>query len=188
MDAWRTDKPVSILGAELAESPVWDQKRGLLWWVDIDRGEVKSYRPDGASGSKMSLGQPVGAVAVSVDGRLIAAAKDGFICLDVDRQVSRMIAPVESQLADTQMNDRKCDSAGRFWAGTKASENSPGRGTLYRLDADRAVTAFVEDVGISNGADWSIDGKTMYYIDRLSARSTASTSIRQREQSRIAVP
>jgi sugar lactone lactonase YvrE len=63
------------------------------------------------------------------------------------------------------MNDGKCDPAGRFWAGTMALDERPRAGALYRLDPDGAVHTMLRDVTISNGLDWSDDGRTMYFID-----------------------
>jgi len=36
---------------------------------------------------------------------------------------------------------------------------------LYRLDSDLSVHRMVSDITISNGIGWSLDNKTMYYVD-----------------------
>jgi sugar lactone lactonase YvrE len=66
------------------------------------------------------------------------------------------------------MNDGKVDPQGRFWAGTMAYSVAAGAGALYRLDPDLSVTRMLHGVTISNGLDWSNDGRTLYYIDSLS--------------------
>ena len=68
------------------------------------------------------------------------------------------------------MNDGKCDRAGRFYAGTMAADESPGKGSFYRLDPDRSVTEIFTGLGISNGLGWSPDDRLMYYIDSLAYR------------------
>ena len=63
------------------------------------------------------------------------------------------------------MNDGNCDPAGRFWAGTMALDERRSAGALYRLDPDLTVHTMLTDVTISNGIDWSLDGRRMYYVD-----------------------
>jgi sugar lactone lactonase YvrE len=64
-----------------------------------------------------------------------------------------------------RMNDGACDPQGRFYAGSMAYDESPGRGNLYRLDPSHDVTVVLTGVTVSNGLGWSPDGKTAYYID-----------------------
>jgi sugar lactone lactonase YvrE len=63
------------------------------------------------------------------------------------------------------MNDGYVDARGRFWAGSMGSSGVRERGSLYRLDPDGSVRRMLARVSISNGLDWSPDGKTFYYID-----------------------
>jgi sugar lactone lactonase YvrE len=46
-----------------------------------------------------------------------------------------------------------------------AFDKRPGAGALYRLDLDGRVHTMLRDITISNGLDWSDDGRLMYYID-----------------------
>ena len=64
-----------------------------------------------------------------------------------------------------RFNDGKCDPAGRFWAGSMAIDESGRQGALYCLDTSGAVSRKVEPVAISNGIAWSLDRRTLYYID-----------------------
>jgi sugar lactone lactonase YvrE len=75
------------------------------------------------------------------------------------------VADVEAAVPETMMNDGKCDPGGRFWAGTKDVEGRRPLGSLYRLDADRTVVRVLSGVSISNGLGWSLDRRSMYYID-----------------------
>jgi sugar lactone lactonase YvrE len=38
-------------------------------------------------------------------------------------------------------------------------------GHLYRLDPDGTVTGFEAHIAITNGVDWSLDGRTLYFVD-----------------------
>jgi sugar lactone lactonase YvrE len=98
-------------------------------------------------------------------GGYVVATPVGFELVDWERGRVRTLAAVEPELPDNRMNDGKCDSAGRFWAGTMSQRRTPGAGSLYRLDADGTLTRVVEGATISNGLAWSPDDATLYYID-----------------------
>jgi sugar lactone lactonase YvrE len=148
----------------LGEGPAWDARRDELLWVDILGESVYAYRSDSAAVRQMPIGQPVGAIVPRTAGGYAVAIRDGFAYLD-DAGRLTMAAPVEDEVPLNRMNDGKCDRRGRFWAGTMATEHSPGAGSLYRLDAHGEVTHVLGDVTVSNGLGWSPDGQTMYYTD-----------------------
>ena len=111
------------------------------------------------------VGAPVGAAVPTTSGRVALATRDGFSLLDLGTGGIEPVAAVEADDPRTMMNDGKCDPAGRFWAGTKDIEGQRSLGSLYRLDPDRTAVRVLRDVTVSNGLGWSLDGRTMYYID-----------------------
>lgn len=156
--------------AELGEGPCWLADRQRLVWVDIVPGHVHLFDPATGEDRVVAVGQPVGAAVPADDGRLALAVRDGFALLDLDSGTIETVADVEREIAGNRMNDGKCDSAGRFWAGTMATDVRRGAGALYRLDERRQVERMVGDVGISNGLGWSLDDRLMYFIDTLEDR------------------
>lgn len=154
------------VNAQLGEGPIWDDANGTLIWVDIMGQAVHRFNPVTREDRAVDVGQPVGAAAVRMDGGgMVLALRDGFALLDEPSGTVELIVPVESDVSTNRMNDGKCDPRGRFWAGTMGFNEGRGAGSLYRLDPDRAVHHMVGGVGISNGLDWSADGRRMYYID-----------------------
>jgi sugar lactone lactonase YvrE len=151
--------------AELGEGPRWDARGQRLLWVDIMRGRVHSFRPAEGACRSVDVGQPVGALACAADGGVMLAVAGGFARLDWESGQTRMRAAVEGDRPQNRMTDGACDAAGRFWAGTMALDESAGAGALYRLDPDGTVHTMVTGVSISNGIDWSLDGRRMYYVD-----------------------
>jgi sugar lactone lactonase YvrE len=151
--------------AELGEGPRWDPREQRLLWVDIMAGRVHAFRPDKGACRNVGVGKPVGALAGARDGSLVLAVADGFARLDFKSGATTMLAAVEADRPQNRMNDGACDPAGRFWAGTMALDEGPGQGALYRLDPDLTVHTMVTSVTISNGIDWSLDGRRMYYVD-----------------------
>jgi sugar lactone lactonase YvrE len=96
---------------------------------------------------------------------VVLAVAGGFARLDLDAGRFEMLAAVEADHPQNRMNDGACDPAGRFWAGTMAIDERPRAGALYRLDPDLTVHTMLTGVTISNGIDWSPDGRRMYYVD-----------------------
>ena len=161
-------EPVDVPAAELGEGPCWDADTQSLFWVDIPANRVHRLGAGGVH-SSWDVGQPAGAVVPRAAGGLVIAAGSAFLSLDpLTGDVAEIAAA--PGLPDTRMNDGKCDRAGRFYAGTMATDESPGRGSFYRLDTDGTVTEIFTGLGISNGLGWSPDDKLMYYIDSLDYR------------------
>jgi sugar lactone lactonase YvrE len=156
--------PVRAPVATLGEGPLWDAAGQALYWVDIPAGRVHRMAADGSITS-WDAGQPVGAVVPRASGGLVAAARDGFMALDLASGELTLLAAVEQDRPGNRMNDGACDRAGRFLAGTMAQDERPHAGALYRLEPDLAVTTLLTGVGISNGIGWSPDGRLMYYVD-----------------------
>ena len=151
--------------AELGEGPSWDPATRRLIWVDITADLVHRFDPASGEDERFEVGQPVGAAVPTSDGRLALAVSDGFAFLDPATGAVERIADVEVDLADTMMNDGKCDPAGRLWAGTKDANGSRPLGSLYRLGADRRPERMLTGLTVSNGLGWSPDRATMYFID-----------------------
>jgi sugar lactone lactonase YvrE len=154
--------------ADLGEGPIWHPLRKALTWVEIYDHRVNWLGLDGAAGASVDVGRRVGAAVAAVDGGLALATDEGFARVDEDGRYS-LLAPVEEEVADWFMNDGKCDALGRFWAGTLGVNEhglaAEGAGALYCLDPDGRLRRILEGVSLSNGMDWSPDGRTFYYID-----------------------
>ena len=155
--------------ATLGEGPCWEPSAGALYWTDIPAHQIHRLAADGTH-TAWDAGQPVGAVVTRAAGGLALAAKDGFWALDPATGQQVLLAHVEADVPENRMNDGACDSAGRFFAGTMAEDESPGAGALYRLGPDHGVTRLVTGLSISNGIGWNLDESRMYYVDSLTHR------------------
>jgi sugar lactone lactonase YvrE len=159
---------VDVPAAELGEGACWDDQTQSLYWVDIPAARV--HRLSGARvHSSWDVGRPASAVATRVSGGLVVAGGHGFVALDPLTGEVTELAEAPGR-PDTRMNDGKCDRAGRFYAGSMAADESPGKGSLFRLDTDGSVTELLTGIGISNGLGWSPDDRLMYYTDSLDYR------------------
>lgn len=152
--------------AELGEGPVWDADGQRLVWVDIDGRQVHVTAADGRSTRSYATSAPVGAAALQRDGGLLLALGGGFARLSMEDGAIVPLADAPGTDPEVaRMNDAEVDPAGRWWAGTKAYDDRPGGGRLYRLDRGGEVTSVLEGLTISNGMAWSADGGTLYHVD-----------------------
>ncbi|MEK7474608.1 MAG: SMP-30/gluconolactonase/LRE family protein [Candidatus Coatesbacteria bacterium] len=147
--------------AQLGEGALWSARARLLYWIDIDPGLVHLYDPATGKNRTLELGQPIGTIVPRAKGGAMVALRDGFASLDLESGKLTFLADPEKDLKGNRFNDGKCDPAGRFWAGTLGKVP----GALYRMDRDLSVHRMFGDVKCSNGIAWSLDRKTMYYID-----------------------
>jgi sugar lactone lactonase YvrE len=152
----------------LSEGPRWHEERQELLWVDIlgrqmHRGKLAA---DGGLGrlETLSIDRHIGAVAPVIGGGYVLAAGQGFLFVDDAGSIHELAQP-EAGRADVRMNDGACDPQGRFWAGTMAYDESPGAGSLYRLELDGSCTTVLTGLTISNGIGWSPDAGMMYLND-----------------------
>jgi len=156
--------------AELGERPVWDASSGCLIWVDINAGQLHRLDPGGADEVIVSAGVPVGAAAPRTGGGYVLAAADGFRRIGADGASGPAVRPA-GMPANVRFNDGACDPAGRFWAGTAATDGQAGAGSLYRFDPDGSVTEALPGVTESNGLGWNPSATVFYYTDSGEERS-----------------
>lgn len=142
--------------ATLGEAPLWDDREQVLHWVDVD-GRVLHRLAAGECTSTPVDGR-VTALALRASCGLIAAHDRSVSVLEDGRLVP--FATLPPRRAPT--NDGAVDPRGRFLIGTNGEDAA-----VYRVAPDGAVTRIVDGVRVSNGIDWSEDGRTMYYVDSL---------------------
>ncbi|WP_024874360.1 SMP-30/gluconolactonase/LRE family protein [Saccharomonospora piscinae] len=153
------------------EGPVWDTGAGLLRFVDLLRGDVLAHRPGGPV-SRRAVSTVAAALRPRRGGGLVVAVERGFALVEPDTGAVTILPAVWDD-PGVRMNDGGCDPQGRFYCGSMAYDAAPGRGALYRLDADGTVHTVLTGVTISNGIGWSADGATVYYVDSPTQRVAA---------------
>jgi len=168
-----TATPVTdVRPAVHGEGPTWDATRRELVWVDIDAGEVRraTVSPAGvvAEVGVHRGGATVGFVVPAADGGWLLGADGGFTHLDPEGEPRVLVAlDREGGTAPdgTRMNDGAVDPVGRLFGGTMAFDERTGAGSLYRVDLDGSVHTVLTDLTISNGIEWTADGRTVYLAD-----------------------
>jgi sugar lactone lactonase YvrE len=143
------------------ETPTYDQRTGQLHWVDMEAGDLMTMDGAGAI-DRLHVDRIAACWRPRVNGGAVIGTEHGYAFIGADSSVE-----VHSIFTDPalRMNDGSCDPQGRYYCGSMAYDETPGAGTLYRLDVDGTVSVALTATTISNGMVWSLDGTQVYYID-----------------------
>lgn len=139
----------------IGECPYYNEKDNAVYQIDIDSKRFIKIDYDTFEAQELELPQKIGCFVFDVNNRPVFAMEDGIYNSEFKLLHEKI------NISGFRFNDGKVSPDGVFYAGT--SEPS-GKGKLYRLLNGRLETVF-ENITISNGIDWSPDGKTMYYCD-----------------------
>jgi sugar lactone lactonase YvrE len=148
-----------------AEGPVWVNR---LHWVDMLAGDVLSLGSDGTV-DRRHVGSVVAALRPRASGGFVYAVERGFALDDGIGTPVRTLPDLWASPA-VRMNEGGCDPDGRFYCGSMAYALTPGAASLYRLDPGGGVETVLGDLTISNGLEWSPDGRLAYYVDSATGR------------------
>jgi L-arabinonolactonase len=158
-----------VVGASrdrVGESPVWDVAQGALYWVDAAGSLLQRYIPSQDRYACWKTPLPIGAVAPSAKGGVVAILQDGFYRFDLtDGDFTPLQLPERGNEL-VRFNDGKIDRQGRFLAGTAVQTGvQEPLGALYRLNGDLSAEVLERDLFILNGPCFSPDGATFYFAD-----------------------
>jgi sugar lactone lactonase YvrE len=154
---------------EHGEGVIWDEVAGLLRWVDLLGGDVLSMDLGSGDIERLNVGTRACAIRPRRAGGLVIGVERGFALLASDPADLRVLPEVWSD-PTVRMNDGTCDPQGRFYCGSMAYDEAPGRGALHRLDPDGTTTEVLGGVTISNGIAWEIGGEEVLYVDTPTGR------------------
>lgn len=153
-------------GARVGESPVWDDRRQVLWWVDIPAGTLHAFDPETGRNTSRDMGQPIGCVALTDGPELLVGLVEGIFLFDPDNGERRLFCQPEAHLPENRPNDAAMSRDGRFFVGTMAQQpDGTPRGHLYRIDPDGSVHHLLDGLHVPNGLAVSADNRTLYLSD-----------------------
>ena len=170
-------EPLTGPEAHHAEGPVWSDAWGGLRWVDMLAGDVLSLGAGGGV-SRRHVGAVAAALRPRAGGGAVIAVERGFLLEAPDGELTAL--PELWSDPGVRLNEGGCDPDGRFYCGSMAYDARAGAGSLYRLDPGGEVEVVLREVTISNGLDWSPDGRTAYYDDTATGAVAAFDYDRER--------
>lgn len=154
---------VLAIDNDLGEGAVWNVEEQCIYWVDIPKGRFFRLQPDTGKYESFDIGMSLGVLRFRASGGLIMGTKQGMAFWDFKTQTLKHVAEPEGEDPNSRINDGATDRQGRFWGGTIVTGKADG--SLYRLDTNLSVHKMETGISCSNGIDWSLDNKTMYYTD-----------------------
>lgn len=163
--------------AEQLTAPITDHGEGPVWWpdghlrcVDLFAGDLVDVA-DNVTISRTHISEVAAVARPRSGGGAVVAVERGIVLLDAAGHATRQ--PDVWTDPGVRMNDGGCDPDGRFYCGSMAYDETPGRGSFYRFDKDGTATVILAGVTISNGFAFSPDGSTAYYADTPTQRVDA---------------
>ncbi len=148
----------------LGESPVWDEKRKVFFWLDIYEKNFHSFDPAKRNCVVTNLSFYTGAFSLTTKQELLFATNQGVKFLNNFKVIKTIDVPGFDP-ALCNMNDGKCDKSGNFLFGSMDKSESKPVGALYRLNSKHEIETLLSGVVIANGPAFSTNGKTMYFSD-----------------------
>ena len=151
---------------QLGEGPLYDDRSGRVWWVDIIGARL--HRLDPETGEHFTLYQQdaLTSLVKRESGGFVGTRTNEFVFLSEDGEELETLGAVEDGLPKNRFNDGKVDAKGRFWAGTMDNGLTEPTGSLYCL-SDGTVSR--KDTGyiVTNGPAFSPCGTIMYHTETI---------------------
>lgn len=151
----------------LGEGVTWDAESSTVLWLDIDGCLFHRLHADGRHESTQ-LERSASVVVPSRTGEFVAVAGRDVVAMDDDGAFGRVIATLPAN-GDGRANDGRCDPHGRLWVGTVDCSGA-NRGGVFCVDDSGEVVEMLAGRALSNGIDWSPDGRRCYHADSLLRR------------------
>lgn len=157
------EREYRVLGAKnvlLGECPNWDSTQNKVRYLDIDGKKLITLDLGSGKYEEKHLAEKTGAFVLCENGGIIYCATSGIF----DEQNNLICALPKGR--GNRFNDGKATPDGKMLAG---SIELSGGAALFRLEKGRLYPV-IEGVKISNGLDFSLNEKILYYCD--SAKKT----------------
>ncbi|XP_050304259.1 regucalcin-like [Anthonomus grandis grandis] len=165
---------------QISETPLWDQRVGKLFFVNIHHGQVLAYDP---KTQKTELaaefeGNNLTPIILTKDPNvLLGGLNRSLVKIKLfDKQAKpEVLHTVQNDHPRNRFNDGKADNKGRVWIGTIGYEPLPGESgevelnvaALFKFTKDHinAPEVMIPKISLGNGLTWNSINTKFYYID-----------------------
>lgn len=148
----------------LGEGPLWDDRRGILFWFDIKQARLHGWNEAAARHSQVDLPVRASAACLRTDGRLLTATERGLFVIDPDTGAIEPFEPLDLG-PGFRSNDGKIDPFGRFWWSSMDDDEGRRPGAIYRTCVGSPTATVAEGIHIANSMAFTADGGRWFLAD-----------------------
>jgi sugar lactone lactonase YvrE len=153
-------EPVANYQCQVGENPLWDEREGRLYWVDIDSARLFRVEHETLAHECFHRGSDkIGGFTFQADGSLLLFEVDRIAQLA--KNGTRRVIAEQIDREMVRFNDVIADPEGRVFAGTIGKTEQSGG--LFRIDLDGSVETVWRGTGIANGMGFSPDLRQFYW-------------------------
>lgn len=150
----------------IGEGPVWDDQRGVLWFVDIPARLLLALNPASGRVDRFEMPDLVTSIGLMSDEGLVLSLRKEVCIFAPATGKLEVLCRIEGDSDSNRLNDGKVGPDGCFWVGSMFIERpAQPTGALYRVTPQGEVTCHAEGIHVSNGLAWSPDHGQMYHAD-----------------------
>ena len=152
----------------LGECCFWDPRDKRLWWTDIEGRSIYRLNSDDTV-VEFPLPDRAGFVLPRQDPGFVVGFPSWLALADQKLENFERLHGIETDLPETRINDATVDPFGGIVFGTfnENPDKSARRpnASVYRLAPNGSVEKLFGGITVTNGLEFSLDGRTMYFAD-----------------------
>ncbi|HEY0465649.1 MAG TPA: SMP-30/gluconolactonase/LRE family protein [Polyangiaceae bacterium] len=155
-----TVEPVANYQCQVGENPLWDEREGRLYWVDIDSGRLFRVEHETLAHECFHHNSDkIGGFTFQDDGSLLLFEVNRITQLEKSGKQRLIAEQIDGDMV--RFNDVIADPEGRVFAGTIGKTDQCGG--LFRIDLDGSVESIWRGTGCANGMAFSPDLQQFYW-------------------------
>lgn len=153
--------------ALIGEGPIWNCNEQKLYITNGLEKEILIYDIYKNEVEIKKTSTPCAAICFSEDNKMIVSSNRGVGILETDSTVSPIYDTSKYKIENA--NDMKVGPDGRIYVGTQSGKrlgiSNSIDGKLHSIDRYGNVKTLLNGLSLSNGLDWSPNGKMFYHTD-----------------------
>lgn len=162
----------AVLAADslLGEGALWDEGRGIVWFVDIKRRRLWHFDPSNGSNGFAEAPEQIGWALPAEGGLLLCGLKDGLYTFAPETDTFTKLCAVPGEPATNRLNDACTDPWGRVWFGSMDDSESAASGRFYVFDRGSIRAEGPSGIAITNGPTVNPSGTRIYFTDTIAQK------------------